>query len=104
MNIGPFEKYFGCSLEGGARCACHARQERTDINVLPKSTQNVLRKLLVCSFCDVLRKLLVYRVSAIFKGNEIHFRCILQIRLLLFFLLFFFLGFAFLYIFMFFFK
>jgi hypothetical protein len=33
MKIGPSEKYFGCSLEGGARCACHARQERTDIDV-----------------------------------------------------------------------
>jgi hypothetical protein len=59
MKIGPFEKYVGCSLErGGSRCACHARQERTDIDVYGRNKH----KLSCLKFVGVY-----HSFSAIFK-------------------------------------
>jgi hypothetical protein len=86
MKIVPFVEYFGWWLESGARCACHARQERTNIDVYGNKHKPCCLKLLVYSFCDFLR-----------KWNSYYARCILQIHLLFlsFYLLF---GFAFSYI------
>jgi hypothetical protein len=56
MKIVPFEEYFGRWMERGARCACHARQERTNIDVYGNKHKPSRLKSLVYRFCDFQRK------------------------------------------------